>query len=78
MKLIVKNKIENIEHNFLYAIITTNNTLYSLFPNHQDLALDLVKSKIEIINKDNSNIIIFNDINGILFLQNNIIEIIIY
>ena len=78
MKLIIKNNNGNIEYNFISAQITTNHSLYSLFENHQDIALNLIKATIEIIDKENGIITLFNNINGILFLKNNIIEIIIY
>lgn len=78
MKLIIKNNKNNIEYDFISIHIITNNLLYSLFKNHQDIILNLIKSKIEIIDKENKAVVIFNNINGILFLKNNIIELIIY
>lgn len=78
MKLIIKNNTNNIQYNFISAQITTDNYLYSLFKNHQDLALNLSKAKIEIIDKDNISCTLFTNINGILFLKNNVIELIIY
>jgi hypothetical protein len=81
MKLIIKNNnsnSNNIEYNFISMQVTTNNFLYSLFKNHQDIVLNLIKSKIEIIDKENLPVVLFNNINGILFLKNNVIEIIVY
>ena len=78
MKLIIKNNNNPIEYNFISAQITTNNYSYSLFPHHQNIALNLIKAKIEIIDKEHISLTLFNTINGILFLKNNIIELIIY
>jgi hypothetical protein len=78
MKLIIKNNNNNIEYNFISIHIITNNLLYSLFKDHQNIILNLIKSKIEIIDKENKAVVLFNNINGILFLKNNIIELIIY
>lgn len=78
MKLIIKNNNHPIEYNCTTAQITTNNYLYSLFPNHQNISLILIKAKIEIIDRENTPMTLFNSINGILFLKNNIIEVIIY
>jgi hypothetical protein len=78
VKLIVKNNNTNVEYNFISIQITTNNILYSFFKNHQDIVLNLIKSKIEIIDQENKTIVLFNHINGILFLKNNVIELILY
>lgn len=79
MKLIIKsNKSHQLEYDFLYIQILTNNINYSIYPNYENIILSLIKAKIDIINYNNILINLFNDINGLLIFKNNSINIIIF
>jgi hypothetical protein len=79
MKLIVKNNCECAEYNDLLVLeITTNNFSYTIYPDHQNIVLNLVHAKIEKLNNEKKKINLFNNINGILFFKNNVIELFLY